>query len=153
MKHIKTELPFPSSQHTLIRKFANPHSHHQLITGGGTGIGSSAARVWAHASALGIIILGRRIEPLEETALQIRAINAETKVLVIKTDVSIDDEVKHVFQQTHKVFGRGPDVVLLCAAVLEPSRLVHEMGTDEWWGYMVCFFICLFASCCEYMKI
>ncbi|KAM0191776.1 hypothetical protein ACHAPC_002088 [Botrytis cinerea] len=107
-----------------------------LITGGGTGIGSSAARVWAHASALGIIILGRRIEPLEETALQIRSINAETKVLVIKTDVSIDDEVKHVFQQTHKVFGRGPDVVLLCAAVLEPSRLVHEMGTDEWWGYM-----------------
>ncbi|KAF7946519.1 hypothetical protein EAE96_009516 [Botrytis aclada] len=107
-----------------------------LITGGGTGIGAAAAQVWARASAAGIIITGRRVEKLEETASKIKEINAETRVLIVKTDVSIDNDVKNAFHQTKEAFGKVPDLILLCSAILESPKLVHETPGDEWWSYM-----------------
>ena len=41
-----------------------------LITGGGTGIGAGIARAFAEAGAQ-VIIVGRRLEPLQETVAQI----------------------------------------------------------------------------------
>jgi hypothetical protein len=56
----------------------------------------------------------------------------------VKTDVSIDNDVKNAFHQTKEAFGRVPDLILFCSAMLEPPKLVHETPADEWWSYMVC---------------
>jgi NAD(P)-dependent dehydrogenase (short-subunit alcohol dehydrogenase family) len=57
-----------------------------LITGGGTGIGKSAALALAWEGAK-VVIVGRRSGPLEETAQEIKAINGE--VLAVPTDVTV----------------------------------------------------------------
>ena len=56
-----------------------------LITGGGTGIGKSAALALAREGAK-VVIVGRRSGPLEETAQEIKAINGE--VLAVPTGVT-----------------------------------------------------------------
>ena len=43
-----------------------------VITGGGTGIGAATARACA-AAGMPVLIAGRRVEPLKETAVQVKA--------------------------------------------------------------------------------
>ncbi|NLU47630.1 MAG: SDR family NAD(P)-dependent oxidoreductase [Syntrophomonadaceae bacterium] len=59
-----------------------------LVTGGGTGIGKSAAIALAKEGAK-VVIVGRRSGPLEETAQEIKAFNGE--VLAVPTDVTMVD--------------------------------------------------------------
>lgn len=110
-----------------------------LITGGGTGIGKAAALTWARASASGIIIAGRRVDKLEAVAADIKSINSDTQVLSVKTDISIEDDVKNLFKQAKETFGRVPDVVLLNAAVLEEAKPIYKTPVDDWWWHLVSF--------------
>jgi NAD(P)-dependent dehydrogenase (short-subunit alcohol dehydrogenase family) len=52
--------------------------HHALITGGGTGIGAAVARVLAKEGAK-LTLVGRRMEPLEHTATQLRSLRAKSR--------------------------------------------------------------------------
>jgi hypothetical protein len=81
----------------------------------------------------------RRLEKLEETASQIRALNngGKTKVLAVPTDVTKDADVANLFAQTVKTFGRSPDVVLSNAGAVEVGPM-GEQGVDVWWGILVC---------------
>ncbi|KAL4934968.1 hypothetical protein BDV06DRAFT_229260 [Aspergillus oleicola] len=68
-----------------------------LITGGGTGIGAETARSFAAAGASNIALLGRRLQPLQDTKAEIEKNNSGTKVFVASADVSKKEEVDDAF--------------------------------------------------------
>ncbi|HOQ09821.1 MAG TPA: SDR family oxidoreductase [Syntrophomonadaceae bacterium] len=74
-----------------------------LVTGGGTGIGKSAAIALAKEGAK-VVIVGRRSGPLEETAQEIKAFNGE--VLAVPTDVTKVDEIESLRDKIDSTWGR-----------------------------------------------
>ena len=64
-----------------------------LVTGGGTGIGRATALELAGTGAR-VVVCGRRLEPLEETAAAIEADGGEA--LAIAADLREEDEVERV---------------------------------------------------------
>jgi len=74
-----------------------------LITGGGTGLGKSAALAYAYHGA-DLVILGRRLEVLEQTAQEIRSATGR-EVECISCDVRDADKVE---QGIAKIFEKGP---------------------------------------------
>ncbi|KAK4942964.1 hypothetical protein LTR10_017348 [Elasticomyces elasticus] len=107
-----------------------------VITGGGTGIGAAAALVWARAGAEGVVLAGRRLDKLQETVSQVRALNnGNTKVLAVRTDLVKDGDVENLFAQTIKTFGRSPDVVLANAGAVATVP-IGEQSPDDWWNVM-----------------
>ena len=103
------------------RKFA-------LVTGGGTGIGRAGALALAGAG-FDIAIAGRRIEPLEETANDIRALGRDA--LAIPCDVANPGEVKALFAQVKDTFGRL-DVLFNNAGMGGPPVLLEDMPFESW---------------------
>ncbi|MDE2043305.1 MAG: SDR family oxidoreductase, partial [Alphaproteobacteria bacterium] len=75
-----------------------------LITGGGTGIGKETARLMA-ARGADLMLAGRRIEPLEQTAEQIIA-ETGRKVLIRPTNVTIPEEAQALVADTAAAFDR-----------------------------------------------
>ena len=105
-----------------------------IITGGGTGVGAAAAMVWARAGAEGVVLAGRRLEKLEETAEKVRSTNnGRTKVLSVQTDLIKDKDVENLFKQTINTFGRIPDVVLANAGIVQ-NLPIGEHAVDDWWN-------------------
>ena len=108
-----------------------------LITGGGSGIGAAAAKVWARAGAMGVVITGRRAERLEPTAAAIRETNKETRVLAVPTDVSDDAAIAQLHEKVKATFGRPAAVILACAGMIPPAGKVGEVGVEDWWTSFV----------------
>lgn len=101
------------------------------------GYHQAAAEVWARAGAEGIVVAGRRLANLEETATEVRAINnGKTKIIAVQADLAKDSDVANLFAETLKTFGRSPDVVLANAGVLIEGK-VGEKSPDDWWDAMV----------------
>ena len=77
-----------------------------LITGSGTGIGQAIAKRFVENGA-SVIILGRRIEPLEETAKMLQEIilqknSGATVRIFSKVDVADETAVNEMFESIHK---------------------------------------------------
>jgi len=106
-----------------------------VITGGGTGIGAAAARVWVRAGAAGIVIAGRRKEKLDETvhALEEQQ-NGTTKILAVVADIKIEREVEALFQEVNKAFGRPADVLIANAAWQPKFKPLAEESVTTWWS-------------------
>jgi NAD(P)-dependent dehydrogenase (short-subunit alcohol dehydrogenase family) len=79
-----------------------------LITGGGTGLGRSMALRFAELGA-NIFLVGRRAEPLKETADEIRAKGASAGFA--SADVRDFAAVEHVIAAAEKEFGRVDTLV------------------------------------------
>lgn len=73
-----------------------------LVTGAGTGIGEAAALAFAR-NGYHVAINGRRAEPLERVADQIRALGGEP--LIVLGDVAKAVDVDHIVRQTVARFG------------------------------------------------
>lgn len=93
-----------------------------VITGGGTGIGAATARRYASEGAK-VVVLGRRLEPLQTVA-------AETGALPIATDASDGAQVRAALAQVVSEFG-GIDVVVANAGGHGLST-VEETSDEEW---------------------
>ena len=95
---------------------------HALITGGGTGIGASAA---THLNAAGakVTVAGRRKEPLE----MIRKIVNGTAV---QCDVTQPDEIARAFDEARAA--NGPIEMLVVNAGIAESAPFHKMTRDSW---------------------
>jgi len=74
-----------------------------LVTGGGTGIGKSAAIALAREGAK-VAIAGRRSGPLEETAQEIKALGGE--VLAVPTDVTKISDIEALRDKIEAAWGR-----------------------------------------------
>src|SRR5579862_8742347 len=99
-----------------------------VVTGGGSGIGAAIARLLAEAGA-DIVIAGRRREPLEAVAAEIRAATGR-QCLAVPTDVGRSADVDRLMSQTIDAYGRL-DILINNAggALYAPLRAV----TDAQW--------------------
>jgi len=98
-----------------------------IVTGAGTGIGKAAALALLQDNYQ-VVLAGRRPEPLNEVAQQA---NANERILAIPTDVSKEEDVKHLFQTCVDHFGRL-DVVFNNAGTGAPAINLEELTLAQW---------------------
>lgn len=98
------------------------------ITGGGSGIGAAGARALA-ASGASVVLSGRRIEPLEAVAAEIRADGGQAEVLTL--DTSDSAAVQAAADQIGEV-----DILVASAGLNVPDRTMTRV-TDEGWDKVV----------------
>lgn len=98
-----------------------------LITGGGTGMGRACALLFAREGAR-VAIAGRRREPLEATAGEIRA--AGGTALAVHCDVSKTADAARAVAETAAHFG-GLNVLVNSAGILSTAT-VEGTSEEEW---------------------
>ncbi|HEY9406247.1 MAG TPA: SDR family NAD(P)-dependent oxidoreductase [Nitrososphaera sp.] len=105
-----------------------------VITGSGTGIGQAIARKFAKSGA-NIVIMGRRKEPLDQTAgilEQIISSSGSTGRLGVFPGVDVADEsgINSMFQSIRKQFG-GVDIIVNNAGVSGPVKTFTNASVKE----------------------
>ncbi len=105
-----------------------------VITGSGTGIGQAIARKFAENGA-NIVIMGRRKEPLDQTAAileQIIASSGSSGRLGVFPGVDVADEerINSMFENIRKQFG-GVDIVVNNAGVSGPVKTFTNASVKE----------------------
>src|SRR3990170_8338787 len=99
-----------------------------LVRGAGTGIGKSSAKALAKAG-YALVLAGRRKEPLEAVKKEIEA--AGGKALAFACDVGKPDQVKALFAETKKTFGRL-DVLFNNAGMGAPPVPLEDVTYEKW---------------------
>jgi NAD(P)-dependent dehydrogenase (short-subunit alcohol dehydrogenase family) len=99
-----------------------------LVTGGGTGIGKSAALALAK-NGYSVVITGRRKEPLDKTAADIEKLGV--KALAVIADVGKPGDVDVLFAKTKDTFGRL-DVLFNNAGMGAPSVPIEDLPFEKW---------------------
>jgi NAD(P)-dependent dehydrogenase (short-subunit alcohol dehydrogenase family) len=99
-----------------------------VVTGAGSGIGKHVA-VALGQSGHAVVLAGRRKEPLEAAALELRRNNCEA--LVVPTDVSHPDSVRDLFAKTKQTFGRL-DLLFNNAGISGSDQLLEDLTCEQW---------------------
>jgi len=99
-----------------------------LVTGAGTGIGRASALALARAG-WHAALAGRRREPLEEVAGEIKALGR--RVLPLAVDVADPGAVKALFGEVEREFGRL-DLLFNNAGRGAPAVPIDELPFDTW---------------------
>lgn len=105
-----------------------------LVTGASTGIGRAVAVRFAQEGAGVAINYNRSREEAEETAAQVRQAHEQggfndAREIVIQTDVSQEDQVEAMFEETLSAFGRL-DVLINNSGIIHSSDS-HETKTAD----------------------
>ena len=95
---------------------------HALVTGGGTGIGASAA-AHLHAAGAKVTLLGRRMEPLQQTAERLGG-------YAVSCDVTQPDQIAKAFEEARTL--NGPIELLVVNAGIAESAPFHKMTRESW---------------------
>jgi NAD(P)-dependent dehydrogenase (short-subunit alcohol dehydrogenase family) len=98
-----------------------------LVTGGGSGVGRSAAHALIKVGYT-VIVTGRRAEPLNET---LELANMTGLSLAVTADVSDPISVDALFAKIKETYGRI-DVVFNNAGVNVPSTNFGDLTFDQW---------------------
>lgn len=93
-----------------------------LITGGGTGIGRATAQRLA-ASGWKVVVAGRRSEPIEAVASEVRG-------HALAADMSDEQEIERVVRRVRDDYGRLDGLVLNAGVVL-PGR-IGDLSVEDW---------------------
>lgn len=99
-----------------------------LVTGAGSGIGKGIAAALAQ-QGVNLVLCGRRKEPLERTASEIRQAGSQG-VLVVPTDVSDEAQVKALVAKTQDTFGAVD--ILVNNAGIGGGAEIHQHEVAEW---------------------
>jgi NAD(P)-dependent dehydrogenase (short-subunit alcohol dehydrogenase family) len=102
-----------------------------IVTGASRGIGKAIALACADAGA-NVVVASRTVPDLENTASEIRAKGKRS--LVVRTDVSIRQDIDHMIEQTLKEFGTIDILVNNAAAALV---MLPSMTRDEGWDKLI----------------
>ncbi len=105
-----------------------PASRIALVTGAGSGIGRASALALA-ADGWTLVLTGRRVEPLEETARAIEA--AGGRALVVPTDVGDSAAVEALFATIEATYGRI-DFVFNNAGRGTGAIPIDELSDADW---------------------
>jgi NADP-dependent 3-hydroxy acid dehydrogenase YdfG len=97
-----------------------------IITGAGTGIGQGIAIAFANAGYQ-LVLAGRRIEPLEETAKNCGG----TNIQIVVTDVTDRNAVQLLAQKTIDTFG-SIDVLINNAGINTQKRNLDDISDEDW---------------------
>ena len=95
-----------------------------IITGGGTGIGLSCARLFCQEGAKAVIF-GRRKNRLEDAVTEIGE-----NVLAVSGDITHDEDIRKLVETTITTYGRI-DILVNNAGIFTGAPL-HEMKDNEW---------------------
>jgi NADP-dependent 3-hydroxy acid dehydrogenase YdfG len=98
------------------------------VTGAGTGIGRGIALALAN-EGVHLILSGRRIEPLEEVAEQVK--KTGQKATVAPLDVTDRDQVNQIVEQTSAEMGTI-SLLVNNAGTNTANRTVTEMAPEDW---------------------
>jgi NAD(P)-dependent dehydrogenase (short-subunit alcohol dehydrogenase family) len=99
-----------------------------LVTGAGSGIGRAAALA-LHAAGYAVVLAGRHIATLEETA---RLGGQDGSALLpVPADVSDPQSVRALFARTREVFGRL-DVLFNNAGIGAPGVAMEDLTYEQW---------------------
>lgn len=90
-----------------------------LITGGGTGVGADLARSFARSGAE-VVVVGRRLAPLESVASAIPEISA------LQADVTDEAAVQDMFERA------GPCDIVIANAGVADSAPFERVTLDHW---------------------
>ena len=99
-----------------------------VITGGGTGIGRSAALA-LQGDGWNVVIAGRRKEELDKTVAMARP---GGKIVAVRADVGNPEDVKNLFAETQKAFGGRLDFLFNNAGFGAPAVPMEELPFDKW---------------------
>lgn len=99
-----------------------------IITGGGTGIGQSAALA-LQGDGWNVVVTGRRKEELDKTVAMAK--EGGGKIVAIPADVTKQDEVKRLFAETVQTFGRL-DFLFNNAGMGAPAMPMEELPIEKW---------------------
>jgi NAD(P)-dependent dehydrogenase (short-subunit alcohol dehydrogenase family) len=99
-----------------------------LVTGGGTGIGRATALLLAERGA-DVAIAGRRAEPLEKTAADIRALGV--KALAVPADVRKPEQARAMVDTVVEAFGRL-DILINNAGGAHGHVSLARMDLAKW---------------------
>jgi NAD(P)-dependent dehydrogenase (short-subunit alcohol dehydrogenase family) len=99
-----------------------------LVTGAGVGIGRAACLALAKAG-WNVALTGRRAQPLEDTAAEIRAMGRKT--LVHPCDIGDPSGVKALFAEVSKAFGRL-DLLFNNAGAGAPPVPMEDLTFEQW---------------------
>ncbi|KTR03661.1 SDR family oxidoreductase [Curtobacterium luteum] len=95
-----------------------------IVTGGGSGIGRSAALALA-ADGWTVVVAGRRPGPLDEVAAQ------SERIVPVVADVSVEADVRRLFDETVDRSGRV-DLLFNNAGTGAPATPFDELTLDTW---------------------
>ena len=98
-----------------------------IITGAGRGVGRSTAQLFARSGA-SVVLFSRTASQLEEAVATIA--NEGGTALAVVGDVSHEEDVQRLFQETMNAFGRV-DVLINCAGIVAVRPFV-EMDVATW---------------------
>jgi len=99
-----------------------------IITGGAKGIGKAIAEAYV-AEGADVVIASTDWPRLQETAKELQA--SGRRVLPIQTDISKEDQIIRMVEETIKTFGRV-DILVNNSGVAGPSCYVVDMKLEEW---------------------
>ena len=99
-----------------------------VVTGAGRGIGAAIARRLANLGA-SVVLCGRSMGPLQETASQIAAAGCKAKVM--QCDVSSLESVQALARFVEQDFGRT-DILVNNAGVGSFAAPLHELTPEDW---------------------
>ena len=99
-----------------------------IITGGGSGVGRAAAI--ALSDAYNLVLVGRRIETLQETVEEMSSTVSST--LLVPADLSNPDAIGEVFRQTQDQFGRLDVLFNNAGTGAPPGVLLEDLTLDQW---------------------
>ncbi|HEX8712449.1 MAG TPA: SDR family oxidoreductase [Terracidiphilus sp.] len=98
-----------------------------VVTGAGSGIGRAVALA-LHGAGYSIVLAGRRLERLEETA----ALAGDgARMLPVAADVGQPEQVKALFARVRDAFGRV-DVLFNNAGANAPGVPIEELSYAQW---------------------
>lgn len=100
-----------------------------LVTGGGTGIGSSIALALAEAGA-SVAVAGRRLEKCEETCEEIKK-KTGAKMLPVACDVTQMLDISSMVQTVQLRLG-DIDILVNNAGISGNLKPILEMSMDDW---------------------
>lgn len=98
-----------------------------VISGASSGLGKQMSRGFAEAGA-DLVILARRIEKLEELKIELESFGV--KVLPIKCDVTLTEDINNAAKIAEETFGKV-DILVNCAGSSK-DKGVLDMNDEEW---------------------
>ena len=99
-----------------------------VVTGAGSGVGRATALALSREN-YAVVLAGRRINPLEDTAKLAR--DWEGHMLVVRSDVSDPESVSALFYAVQTNFGRL-DLLFNNAGVGAPAIPLEDLSVDQW---------------------
>ena len=99
-----------------------------IVTGAGTGVGKAACLALADEGWT-IVLAGRRKDPIEAVANEIKSRGGNASAIV--TDTSDTKSVKRLFEETERLFGRL-DLLFNNAGTNAPGVSLEDLSFEQW---------------------